>query len=392
MTLNLAFVASTRPWQQRLNRVLHAYSIDVALLTIIADPRDLFLAVEGPDGEQDWQVLLIDAASTWLSEDLVSRIHDNGRGVVAVVEPGDDRRRDRALSFGVDHPLESDADLAELVTVVSAVAGNRHLAPHWPRTAAGPPRSRPAVAPSGQIIAVGGPPGSHPERVALALAAVLAKDDDVVVVDANDLDPSLAPRLGLHPQPNLPDVVARVMANRGEGVVEDLQEVPTGGFWALPGMVSARTQWNTVGPNGLRRLLDRLARTHGRVVVITGPAPENIPRFAVTLTVLAAASDVVAVGEASLVGLDGLYQWVADATQVTTARLWPVASYVRTTRRGSDDVLRHMEKLADLAGADTVMLVPAPGRQENKGRWDGQLYRDGKLMREARRLAGAVTT
>lgn len=376
--LALAFVASTRPWQQRLNRHLHSYATNERLVAIVADPRDLF--------EEEWRVLLIDAASVWLTVDLTAQIHAAGRGVIAVVEPGDDRARARALAAKVDAPLEADATAEELATAAHAVARA------YPPSRRRPPGQAPArvsraAAPGGQVIAVGGPPGSRPERVAVALAAVLGRREHVVVVDANDVDPCLAPRLGLHPQPNLVDALARP-----DEAVALLHDVAGGGFWALPGL-AAPAQWSTVPVTGVRRLITGLARSYDRVVLITGPVVEDAARFRLTLTAIAAAQAIVPVGEASLVGLASLTEWIAGAHQVTAAPLWPVAAHVALGRAGQADVVEQLEKVARLVSPDaTVTLVPGPGRGENRGRWDGRLYRDRGLMRPVSRLAREVTT
>ena len=65
------------------------------------------------------------------------------------------------------------------------------------------------------------------------------------VVDANEVDPSLAVRLGLHPQPNVATAAARPSTSLSELVAEDLQEVPDARVWALVGLADP-AQWSTV--------------------------------------------------------------------------------------------------------------------------------------------------
>ena len=160
----VVFAASSHPWQQRLNRHLHAYSTDVQVVAIVADPGDLW--------ESEWRVLVIDATSPWLTVEFCEDVHLRSRGIVAIYDPGDARRKQRALDAGADVPLEWDAEPAELVATVHAVAAR------WParaRAAAHPrPQARVAIPRGGPVIAVGGPSGARPERVAVALASALA--------------------------------------------------------------------------------------------------------------------------------------------------------------------------------------------------------------------------
>lgn len=381
MTLALAFVASTRPWQQRWNRHLHSYATGERLVAIIADPRDLL--------DEDWQVLLIDAASSWLTPEFVATIHRAGRGIVAVVEPTNARLRAKALTAEVDAPLEVDATPAELITTVHAVAASRPFRPRVPPATAR--RRGPGVTPAAaaHITAVGGPPGSRPERVAVALAAVMAGHRRVALIDVNEVDPCLAPRLGLHPQPNIVDAIGRVSASREELLLHPVEA----GFWALPGL-AAPAQWKGLGPVAVRRLLAQLSRDFDHVVAITGPIVEDAARFALSTTTLAAAGSVVAVGEASLVGLPALYEWVAGAAQVAPAPIRPVATYLRLGRDARADVADQLTKLVELLdglaprpGRGEMLMIPGPDRAEERGRWDGRLYRRSALMRPISKLA-----
>lgn len=372
--LLLAFVASSRPWQQRLTRHLHSYALGERLEAIIADPRDLF--------DEDWQVLLIDVASPWMTPDFVAQVHADGRAVVAVVEPGNERHRIRAAAANVDAPLEADCTADEMTTTVHAVAKayrSRHRG-------APTPVPRDMVVGGGGIIAVGGPPGARSERVAIALASALARNQRVVLVDANDVDPRLAARLGLHPAPNLVDAIGAAMVNR-ELVIHEVAE---GGFWALPGL-AAPAQWSTVGPGGVRKLMASLAALYDRVVVITGPVVEDASRFGLTVTALGLADVVVPVGEATLDGMAVLTEWVAGAAQLSVAPFWPVASHVGLARTERAEVLELLDKVASLVSAEGgVRLVPGPDKREHRARWNGGLATQRGLRRQMALLAREI--
>jgi len=377
----VAFAASSHPWQQRLNRHLHAYSTDVAVVAIVADPGDLW--------ESEWRVLVIDAASPWLTTEFCDDVHLRSRGIVAVYDPGDARRKQRALDAGADVPLEWDAEPAELVATVHAVAAR------WPaRALAARPRppARTAMRRGGPVIAVGGPPGTRPERVAVALASALAAGElPVCVVDANEVDPSLAVGLGLHPQPNVATAAARATTTVAELVADDLQEVPGAGVWAMGGLADP-AQWTTVTGQALRRTVEALAEAHAYVVAVVGPIVEDQPRFTMSRTAISIAQGIVAVGEATPPGIAALTGWIADAVRTTDGTpVYPVAVESDLSRSQRADVAEALAKVARLApGPGTVTLVPAPGRRHRARSWDGRVAPERKLAAALRELVAQV--
>ena len=382
MTTPVAFAASSHPWQQRLNRHLHAYSTDVEVVAIVADPGDLW--------ESEWRVLVIDAASPWLTTEFCEEVHLRSRGIVAVYDPGDARRKQRALDAGADVPLEWDAEPAELVATVHAVAA-RWPAGVWATSRPRPP-ARAVTRSGGAVIAVGGPPGTRPERVAVALASALAGGElPVCVVDVNEVDPSLAVRLGLHPQPNVATAAARPTTSLSELVAEDLQDVPDARVWALVGLADP-AQWSTVTGVALRRTLETLAQAHAYVVALVGPIVEDQARFTMSRTALSVAQGIVAVGEATPPGIASLTGWIADAVRTTDGTsVYPVAVQSDLSRSQRADVAEALAKVARLApGPGTVTLLPAPGRRDRARSWDGRVAPERKLAAAARDLAAQV--
>jgi len=378
----VAFAASSHPWQQRLNRHLHAYSTDVQVVAIVADPGDLW--------ESEWRVLVIDAASPWLTVAFCEDVHLRSRGIVAIYDPGDARRKQRALDAGADVPLEWDAEPAELVATVHAVAAR------WPASAGAASRPRPparsAISRGGAVIAVGGPPGTRPERVAVALASALAGGElPVCVVDANEVDPSLAVRLALHPQPNVATAAARPATILSQLVAEDLQAVPDAGVWALAGLADP-AQWTTVTGQALRRTVEALAEAHAYVVALVGPIVEDQPRFTMSRTAVSMARGIVAVGEATPLGIAALTGWIADAVRTTEVTpVYPAAVQSGLSRSQRADVAEALAKVARLApGPGTVTLLPAPGRRDRARSWDGRVAPERKLAAAVRDLAAQV--
>lgn len=376
MTLAIAFAATSRAWQQQWNRYLHSFAVDETVAAVVADPRDLYA--------EEWRVLVIDADSAWLTADFVDGVHDQGRGVVAVVEPGDEARARRAQAASVDLTVLADAD------PTAYVAGFYQVAQRWP-AAARPSRARVTrtVATGGQVIAVGGAPGAGADRIAVGLATLLnRRRQSVVLVDADEVSARLAIRLDLSPQPNI-----ATAALRPEGIAdEDLQQPEGAGFLVLSGLADP-AQWATLNPRGVRRTIDALAARFDRVIVLVGPVVEPAPRFALTAVALGRAEAVVPVGEATPDGLDVMVTWVANAAKVAVdAPFYPVATHVSLRRAQRADVASWLAKVtAGVNGADTVTLVPAPDGRQARGRWDQRLVKQRSFLDDLGAVARAVT-
>lgn len=375
VTVSLAFAASPHPWQQEWLRQVHSHSTDARVVAVIADQRDLF--------EEKWQVLVIDAVSLWLTTGFVDEVHARRRGILVVYDPDDQRAKRRAMGVGADVPLVWHASPAELIRTAQT------LSRLYPSAAPPAPRPQPTQRPpGGRVIAVGGPPGADPERVAVALAAALARRGDrVVLLDANEVDPCLAQRLDLHPLPNL-----AAAANRLTGDVrDDLQEVPTGRFWALPGLADP-AQWSSTPPKAVRKVARLLADHHQFVVAVVGPLVEDSARYGLTLAVLTAADVVIPTGEAAPDGLAALTTWTAGAVEVArNASFYPTAVYADVGRKERADVEELLAKVAALVpGGGSVSLLPAATKRENRARWNGTVSVPRKLNRSIERLARAV--
>jgi hypothetical protein len=228
--------------------------------------------------------------------------------------------------------------------------------------------------------------------VAVALASALAGGElPVCVVDANEVDPSLAVRLGLHPQPNVATAAARPTTVPSQLVAEDLQEVPGAGVWALAGLADP-AQWTTVAGLALRRTVEALAEAHAYVVALVGPIVEDHPRFTMSRTAVSMARGIVAVGEATPPGIAALTGWIADAVRTADGTpVYPVAVHSGLSRSQRADVADALAKVARLApGPGTVTLLPAPGRRDRARAWDARVAPERKLLASARELAAQV--
>ncbi|CAN5775070.1 hypothetical protein BH23ACT5_BH23ACT5_23550 [soil metagenome] len=148
---------------------------------------------------EEYDVVLIDDVRSFLTPRLVELARRDGRMVVGVFDPGDGADAKRRL---LDDVIDSDATPEEFVVFADRL---HSLTPH-----ARASRSFPWS--SWAIVAVGTPPGGcGATKVAIALAGSLRQ----VLVDCDDVAPSIAHRLGLALHPNLRTAIHLVHCRDG---------------------------------------------------------------------------------------------------------------------------------------------------------------------------------
>lgn len=225
--------------------------------------------------------------------------------------------------------------------------------------------------PPARIVAVWGPTGA-PGRttVAVTLASELAAlGIPTVLVDADTYGGSVAQALSfLDEAPGL--AAATRAADHGTldlPVLARLAPVAAPGLRVLTGIPKAE-RWTEIRPAALERVLT-LTRSLGQVVVIDCGfnleddeelsydtlAPR---RNAATLTALAVADHVVAVGGCDPVGLQRLVRGLQDLGSVPSAAPTVVVNRVRASAVGSHPEGRVSDALARFAGIDDVLFIP----------------------------------
>lgn len=285
-----------------------------------------------------------------LHRGVVSDFTAAGIAVVGVASsPGS---ADRMRGFGVDQILAVDADAP---TVVAAVMGASSRAlPSDPLPTA--PTSEPTE--RGVVIAVWGPTGA-PGRTTLAVSMAydLAQQEPTLLVDVDTYGGAVAQALGL--QDEAPGVAALARASLHGNLTPStvnrhaLQAAP--GLRVLSGVTRA-DRWTELSATALEPVWEIL-RTQSAVTVVDcgfglerdeelqydTHAPQ---RNGATLSALAAADVVVAVGTAEPLGVQRLVHALADLESVVPADTTPrivVVNRVRATVAGQ----RPREAVAD---------------------------------------------
>ncbi len=356
-------------------------SPDVTVVRRCADVEDLLAAASA--GLAD--CALVSAGLRGLDRDTVATMADHGTGVVGVTAttgPGDvaDEADERVLrQIGVATVVSEDTDVVRLGDAITEAVGalgagrrSRDAEPPGrtpPATSGGPGSAR--TEHDGRLVAVWGPTGA-PGRTTVAVnvsAELAARGTSVLLVDADTWGAGVAQALALIDE--TPGLVAAARASE-QGRLDRvglarLAPVVPPGFRVLTGLPRA-DRWPEVRRAAYEQVLD-LARTLADVIVVDcGFAVEDdeelsydtdAPRRNVTtVTTLARADLVLAVGSADPVGLQRLVRGVQDLRELTSADVRVLVNKVRASAVGTHPERRIADVLARFAGHEDVAFLP----------------------------------
>lgn len=385
---------------------------DLSVVRRCADLADLIAAASA--GIAD--VAVVSGGLRGLDRDALDHLHAGAVAVVGLVEDEDEDRRLRQL--GVAHLVSADQAPERLADVLRSLA-----APPAPRAAdrvatvadelaaleAGlDPDELGYWAPSaplddagseeiplGRVIAVWGPAGA-PGRTTIAVnvaAELAATGAAVLLIDADTYAASIAQLLGvLDESPGM--AAAARAAELGTLDLPTLARLaPTASrqLRVLTGMPVA-SRWTELRAESMSHLIG-LARQLCRYVVIDCAScledDEELSydtraprRNAATLTSLAEADELIAVGGADPVGLQRLVRGLQDLLGVAAPSPTIVVNHVRPGAIGASPERRISEALERFAGVTAAHFIP-----EDRAALDRCLL-SGRVLREE--VAGSV--
>jgi MinD-like ATPase involved in chromosome partitioning or flagellar assembly len=330
-----------------------------------------------------------------LDREAVAQLAQAGVAVVGLCDPTDAASRGRLQAIGIARVLPADCEPEQVAAAVAAaVADLPALQPDQGRRRIDPAicdpadalvlRARPAAAvptgpsgrpgmPRGILVAVWGPTGA-PGRttVALNLAAELAAlGAGTLVVDADTYGASVAQALGMLDESG--GIAGAVRsANQGGLSVERLARLAPAVMPRLRVLTGLPrpSRWPELRPSALEVLWERARELAAWTVVDCGFSLEvdeelsfdtSAPRRnGATLSVLAAADQVVVVGTADPVGLQRLVRGLAELADALGPAVSPrvLVTRVRAAAVGPGPGRRVADALARYAGIDDALLIP----------------------------------
>jgi MinD-like ATPase involved in chromosome partitioning or flagellar assembly len=202
-----------------------------------------------------------------------------------------------------------------------------------------------------------------------------------VLVDCDDVGPAIAQRLGLGLEPNLRTAIDAV--EHGHGRLDDaIQREAHGGLPVVAGVPSP-SAWAQVRPSEVLRVIGRLGDEYATVVSDgagalqdVGSAPRG--RNATAQAIVRESDALVALCDASPVGLTRLLGWLADARSLA-----PATPVVVVCNRAPRDAFRRGE-LFDEIGRCTVavdvVFLPSD-RSVSDAAWSGSPVGRGRFTK-----------
>jgi MinD-like ATPase involved in chromosome partitioning or flagellar assembly len=392
----LAVVYSPREWANRVVRHVTDHGGGRVRLRVV--DRRVCL-------EEEFDVLIAEDVTSFLDARLVQELRLRGRQILGVYDPKEPTGKERLLELGVDDVIEDGAPAEEFVRKIGRLLPlTPQLSPDGELAAIAadldgpdqtglPGAGHPVHRLRGSVCAVGGPPGGcGASEVAVELArAGRRRGDTCMLVDADEVAPSLAQRLGLPPIPNIRTAIDAVF--HGAGRLHDaLLPVTEGGFELLAGLANP-SDWPQVRPQEAAEVVAELRSLRDHVIVNVSAHTEDLPRlgaadrYGVTREVLGAADVVIGVGVATPVGVARLISWIADVVLLTPGTpVHLVVNKVPASRFVRGEV--EAEILRNYAPA-SLHLLPLDAAVE-KAAWRGELVGLGPFTRGVEDLATAA--
>lgn len=380
------------------------HDADLDVVRRCADLADLLAATAVRLGE----VAFVSADLRGLDRSAIEQLRAHAVGVVGVYPPGDEQAERRLRQLGVLAVAAADAPAAELRSAVESLAEPAPApVPPWDDVAGpGDPDGEPPRL--GVVVAVWGPTGA-PGRttVAINLAAETALlGRRTLLVDADTYGGCVAQALSLLDEaPGL--AAAARAADQGHldlMALARLSPEVSPGLRVLTGIPKAE-RWPELRAAAMEHVLALARRLADVVVVDCGFSLEDDEelsydtlaprRNAATLTTLATADHVLAVGSGDPIGLQRLVRGLQELAATRAAVPVVVVTKVRASAAGARPEERIREALRRFAGVDQPRFVPDDRASLDAallaGRTLAEIDPQSRARQAIRELAGALT-
>lgn len=376
----VAVGSSQRPWVAELM----SYAQDHAGVRVVGTVLSGREAVE-----HDYDVLLIDDTTSYLTKRLIDRVQMLRRIVIGVYEgTRGDVGRSKLLDFGVDAVIDAESSPKEFLARIRSITDQKLVDKEFAEIIEGeeiddePPTELVRVsdrAARHTITLVSGSNGVT--EVAVGLAAQMARRGaSVVLVDFDTLEPAVAQRLGA---PVTPNVLSALESLRFSGDIGDAVKTHQLGFGVLAGIPSPR-EWEACGADDVADLVRRLAETHSNVVVRVNRFLEDVSsfgtnagRFAVARRLVADADQMIVVGDPSPTGVTATLAWIGDARSLSGEPVHVVMNHCGRSLYQQGEI---KEEIGRTFRSASVAFAPEDTRVR-KAAWQGELPPPGRFTK-----------
>jgi cellulose biosynthesis protein BcsQ len=363
----IALVFSAEPWVETLHRHCSDHG-GARVRQLLVDP---VLALD-----EEYSTLVTGHRWSALTPALIDELHGHGRTVLGVWDRAEPESRSLLIGVGVDGLVASDASPREIVEAITAMPGAADVRP----VAA----DEIGTGRGGRRIVVGGPAGAGSTEIAIGLTRALGDSGrHPVLIDLDDVAPSIAPRLGIALEPNLCTAVDAVEYHTGE-LRDAVARV--GDFDVVPG-VPAASSWSHVRAPEVLRVVRALAAEFDPVVIDVAASVGERAARGLTAAIIADADVLVGVASATPVGITRFVAWLADVLPSA-----PNADLHIVVNRAPTSAFRRGEIRAEITScvrSESLAFLPFDGRVEDAA-WSGALVRRGAFVKALRGVAVGV--
>lgn len=346
------------------------------------------------------EAIIVGAARTTLSADLIAACDHHGVRIVAVAHSDLERRH--AASLGLYEVVDESATWTDIekmllggIEVPTRIGDlGRGVGQLHPGTSIGSVHT-------GSVIAVWGPAGA-PGRTTVAItiaAEIAAAGHTVVLADVDTYSGSVAPTLGMLDE--APGFAAACRLAGADALTRsELERIaqrynsPQGAFWVLTG-IGRPSRWPELSGERVTKTIQALRDWVDYVVIDTGfnlESDEEISsdlfaprRNAATVSALAQADHVVACGLADPVGMARfLRSWVELSEILSTEKVSVLMNKVRASAIGLDPRGQVAATLRRFGGIEGAVLVPHDQHGVDAAVLTGRTLRDAAPKSAAR--------
>ncbi len=387
----VAVGSSQRTWVAELM----SYAQDHAGVRVVGTVLSAREAVEN-----DYDVLLIDDSTSYLTKRLIDRVQALRRIVIGVYESTrGDVGKDKLLELGADAVIDAESSPKEFLARIRYVTEQRLVDRDFVEMLAmesleEPEPDSPVAAPehsggsSRSLIVVSGAGGVTEVVVGIA-AELTRRKQPVVVVDFDTLEPTIAQRLDVALSPN---VLTAIESLRHAGNINGAVATHPAGMKVVPGLPSPR-EWEACGVDDSADLASLLCERHMNVVVKVNRHLEDLSpfggrtgRFGVARKFVADADHLVVVGDPSPTGVTGVLAWIGDARALSSAPIHVVLNHAGKSLYQQGEVKEEIRRTFRSA---SVVFAPEDHRVR-KAAWQGELPPEGRFTRALEPVASRV--
>ena len=384
----VALVFSPEAWVEGLHRHLTDHG-GARVRQVIVDPTLAF--------DEDYGTLVVSHRWPGLTRTFVDAVHRRHRRLLGVFDPDEPPGREFLVSLGADRVLPSDASMAEFVDAFNALEPQvPHPAPSVAALEAAVRGQQPTRSPNGdrprrwRLIAVGGTPGAGASELAIGLTAALrGQRQRAVLVDTDEVVPSIAQRLGLPIEPNLRSAIEAVEYGMGDvdaTIVRAARELDV--LTGLPNVGA----WSQVRPSEVLDVVEAIGCAGRHVVANFGSRLEDVGRggrnrYGISRSVVSEASDVIGVAPATPVGVTRVLGWIAEVRALN-----PAAPVHLAINRAPRDGFRRAEiehEIRRTFEPESLVFLPHDARVEAAA-WSGTLVASGPYAKAVAEVAAKL--